>query len=72
VISNMKRIQEEQMNRVYILMNVREGTAERVVDTLRLISGVLMADITGRHPDITMVIQASNQANLTRLTIDAL
>jgi hypothetical protein len=60
------------MGRVYILLNVKDGTAEQVATELRKRTGVLMADITESPPDIILVLQSYDQSRLARLTIDAL
>lgn len=60
------------MSRVYVLINVKEGMVERVVEKLQKETGVLLADIIERPPDIIMVVQALNQERLTKLTIRAL
>ena len=60
------------MKRVYVLINVKKGMADRVLRSLQNRAGVLMVDIVERPPDIIMVVQAANQERLTRLTIEAL
>jgi hypothetical protein len=60
------------MSRVYVLINVKTGTAEKVVQSLQNQSGVLLADIVERPPDIIMVVQAVNQERLLKLTLNAL
>jgi|WetSurMetagenome_2_1015567.scaffolds.fasta_scaffold76899_2 hypothetical protein len=60
------------MSRVYVLINVKSGTAEKVVQSLQNQSGVLLADIVERPPDIIMVVQAANQERLLKLTLNAL
>jgi hypothetical protein len=60
------------MMRVYVLLNVKSGTAEKVVRSLQNKSGVLLADIVERPPDIIMVVQAVSQERLLSLTVNAL
>ena len=60
------------MDRVYVLINVKNGMADRVVRALHNQAGVILADVVERPPDVIMVVQAVNQERLTRLTIEAL
>jgi len=60
------------MSRVYVLINVKSGMAEKVARSLQKKSGVLLADIVESPPDIIMVVQAINNEILTKLTIKAL
>ena len=60
------------MNRLYVLINVQSGTAEKVVESLQKKTGVLLADIVESPPDIILVVQANDNQKLAELTIDAL
>jgi len=60
------------MSRVYVLINVKNGMADRVARALQNHTGVMMVDVVERPPDIVMVVQASNPERLTRLVIEAL
>ena len=60
------------MNRLYVLINVHSGTAERVVQSLQKRSGVLLADIVDNPPDIILVMQANNNQKLAELAMEAL
>jgi hypothetical protein len=60
------------MMRLYVLINVKRGAAEKVACSLRKRPGVLFADVVEKPPDVVMLMQAINEFRLTRLIIKAL
>ncbi len=60
------------INRLYVLISVQSGTAEKVCARLRSSSGVVLADIIENPVDIIMVIEAADRCDLAKYIINAL
>ena len=58
--------------KVYVLLRVKEGKSEQVVQTLRSKAGVQLLDVLEGPPDIIMMIQARERRRLAELTVKAL
>jgi len=59
-------------SRVYILLDVVEGKAERAAKTLRDGTGVKLADVLEERPRVIAMIQARTRSELAKLTNRAL
>ena len=58
--------------KVYVLLHVKEGKSEQVVQTLRSKAGVRLLDVLEGPPDVIMMVQARERRRLAELTVAAL
>ena len=58
--------------KVYVLLRVKEGKSEQVVQTLRSKAGVRLLDVLEGPPDVIMMVQARERRRLAELTVEAL
>lgn len=58
--------------RVYVLLEAAAGKSQQVVQSVRTMAGVVMADLLDEPPGVIMVVEASNRPELAKLTIRAL
>ncbi len=58
--------------RVYVLLEAAEGKSQQLVQAVRTMPGVVMADLLDEPPGVIMVVEATNRPELARLTIRAL
>ena len=59
-------------NRVYVLLEIKEGDSRQAARVLRGKPGVVIADLLEGPPDVIMVIEASDWRKLAGLTGQAL
>lgn len=58
--------------RVYVLLDIVDGKAEKAARFLRESPGVVMADALEGPPDVIMIIEAGELQQLAKLTNQAL
>jgi len=59
-------------DRVYILLDIAYGKAEQVAQVLQRSPGVVMADAVEGLPEVIVVVEAAEQEQLVKLTVQAL
>jgi len=59
-------------HKVYILLDVIDGSAEEVTRVLRKKLGVVIVDALEGPPDVVVLIEASEREQLAKWTIEAL
>ena len=59
-------------DRAYILLDIVDGKAEQVAQTLQGSSGVVMADTVDGPPDVVIVMEAPNRQLLAKQVMQAL
>ncbi len=59
-------------DKVYVLLDIVAGKAERVVQVLQEIPGVVMVEALEGPPDVILVMEAAERQHLAKLTIQAL
>ncbi len=65
-------IGDTMKDRAYILLDILNGKAEQVAQSLKRNKGVVSVDVLDGPPDIIMVLEASGRQKLAELTIQAL
>ncbi len=65
-------IGDTMKDRAYILLDILNGKAEQVAQSLKRNKGVVSVDVLEGPPDIILVLEASGRQKLAELTIQAL
>ena len=59
-------------DKVYVLLDIADGKAERVAQVLRESPGVVSADTVEGPPDVVIVMEAPTREQLAKWTVEAL
>lgn len=59
-------------DRVYILLDIKEGKTEQVAKVLQQSRGVIMADVVDGSPDVIAVVEGTDREQLVEMTVQAL
>ena len=59
-------------SRAYLLLDVRRGALENVVEKLAAVPGVVSVEVVGGRPDLVVITEAPDFEGLVSLTVDAL
>ncbi len=65
-------IGDTMKDRAYILLDILNGKAEQVAQSLKRNKGVVSVDVLEGPPDIIIILEASGRQKLAELTIQAL